>query len=529
MKVFAVIKNLQVDLFASLKGKAFSHLTTLSCISLGFGLSLTIPSIKPVLAAGVVGNGTASSCTETALDTALAGGGTITFNCGSSPVTIAVSSEKKIATETLIDGKSLITLDGGRRTRIFKVEDNNVSFSVSGLTIANGFTTDQGAGILSGYRSKLTVVNCKFNNNVSVNSGKYSGGGGIYIKSESSATVQKSTFTGNQAGNGGAIHNLLSNLTVTDSTFTTNKSVVSGPNAGGGGAIYVDGANGDNGKIVLSRNRFTSNTAVFQGGAILIQLYNRNTASIQNSTLSSNSVTGTGNQGFGGGVFIVGGVLSGLTGFTGGSNNGQLTVTGTTFYGNTASNQGGALYDYLATVNITNSTITGNKAVSADGKSGLGGGIMRTVGKINITNTTIAYNYAGFQGGGIFGTSGDITLRNTIVANNKANNGGNGWNIKNNCGSGNTSLLMTNGGNNLEYPQRNLSDPTDKNCVSGITVADPKLGSLGNYGGSTQTIPLLSGSAAINAGNNTTCPSTDQRGVARPQGGTCDIGAFEAQ
>jgi hypothetical protein len=68
-------------------------------------------------------------------------------------------------------------------------------------------------------------------------------------------------------------------------------------------------------------------------------------------------------------------------------------------------------------------------------------------------------------------------------------------------------------------------------CPAGITctniiIADPRLGTLGNYGGSTQTIPLLPGSSAIDTGNNTICPATDQRGVVRPQG-ACDIGAFE--
>ena len=60
-----------------------------------------------------------------------------------------------------------------------------------------------------------------------------------------------------------------------------------------------------------------------------------------------------------------------------------------------------------------------------------------------------------------------------------------------------------------------------------IITTDPKLGTLGNYGGSTQTIPLLAGSSAIDAGNDATCPATDQRGVGRPQGAHCDIGAYE--
>jgi hypothetical protein len=46
----------------------------------------------PAWAAGVVGNGTPASCTDAALNTALTGGGLVTFNCGASPVTITATS-----------------------------------------------------------------------------------------------------------------------------------------------------------------------------------------------------------------------------------------------------------------------------------------------------------------------------------------------------------------------------------------------------------------------------------------------------
>ena len=68
--------------------------------------------------------------------------------------------------------------------------------------------------------------------------------------------------------------------------------------------------------------------------------------------------------------------------------------------------------------------------------------------------------------------------------------------------------------------------PAGSTCTNIIT-ADPLLGTLGNYGGFTQTIPLLAGSSAIDTGNDAICPATDQRGVARPQGAHCDIGAYE--
>jgi hypothetical protein len=61
---------------------------------------------------------------------------------------------------------------------------------------------------------------------------------------------------------------------------------------------------------------------------------------------------------------------------------------------------------------------------------------------------------------------------------------------------------------------------------------DPFLSSLGDYGGSTQTFALLPGSPAIDAAGDCTPylnPDEDQRGVARPQGSACDIGAFESQ
>jgi hypothetical protein len=56
---------------------------------------------------------------------------------------------------------------------------------------------------------------------------------------------------------------------------------------------------------------------------------------------------------------------------------------------------------------------------------------------------------------------------------------------------------------------------------------DAKLSPLQNNGGLTATDALLAGSPAIDAAGNCPPPTTDQRGVTRPQGAACDIGAFE--
>src|SRR6185503_12185102 len=58
---------------------------------------------------------------------------------------------------------------------------------------------------------------------------------------------------------------------------------------------------------------------------------------------------------------------------------------------------------------------------------------------------------------------------------------------------------------------------------------DPMLAPIANNGGYTQTMALSIGSAAINTGPNSGCPIYDQRGVARPQGNRCDIGAYELE
>ena len=66
---------------------------------IALGLTMAI-SASPVAAAGVVGTGTAGSCTEAAFDTAFAGGGTVTFNCGAAPVTITFTALKLLTADT---------------------------------------------------------------------------------------------------------------------------------------------------------------------------------------------------------------------------------------------------------------------------------------------------------------------------------------------------------------------------------------------------------------------------------------------
>jgi hypothetical protein len=108
-------------------------------------------------------------------------------------------------------------------------------------------------------------------------------------------------------------------------------------------------------------------------------------------------------------------------------------------------------------------------------------------------------------GAAIANGSGTVTLKNTIIV---ANNGGN-------C-----SGTIVDGGGNLQ---------SGTDCGATISSAGTSLQALGDNGGPTQTQALGTGSPAINAAVGCPPPSTDQRGISRPQGSACDIGAFECQ
>jgi hypothetical protein len=210
--------------------------------------------------------------------------------------------------------------------------------------------------------------------------------------------------------------------------------------------------------------------------------------------------------------------------------------------GNQARWSGGGVYSFFnTTTTILRSTISGNT-------SGDVGGAIRSLGDMTITNSTISGNTAtGWHGGAIFQTDGDITITSSTIANNIApsyapstlfiGQFGGGFvptlTLTNTIITGNQSYAcekfasgtvgnVVSGGNNL------AQDDSCNPVASDIIGANPLIAPLADNGGPTQTHALSSGSPAINAANDALCPATDQRGVARPQGAHCDIGAYEA-
>ena len=178
--------------------------------------------------------------------------------------------------------------------------------------------------------------------------------------------------------------------------------------------------------------------------------------------------------------------------------------------------QGGGIF-VAGTAELTNVTLGGNSANQ-------GGGIING-NVMMLANVTIAGNSAN-QGGGIWNLTGlpiRNTVRNTIVANNTAPIGANCYNEP--------PGALTSEGHNLEFPGTacGFTQPGD------VQGQDPLLGPLRrNPPGAIETMALLPGSPAVDAGDpgapgsgGTACAATDQRGVRRPKGPRCDIGAYE--
>jgi len=332
-------------------------------------------------------------------------------------------------------------------------------------------------------------------------------------------------------------------IMVAAATYTENLTIGISLRVIGAGATttIIDGG-GVNTVVTISSDAVALSGLTIQHGDAALGggIHNSGTLTITKSTITGNQGRGYFFQGGGGGIYNSGmltinnSTVSGNgTLFSGGGiyNSGMLTISKSAISGNgavTAYNggeivRGGGIYN-AGTLTLNNSTLSGNRATaSGDFHCGqaYGGGIYSRSQTLTINNSTLSGNYARacvfFSGGGI---DGNVTLQNSIVANSSS--------------GGNCSGTMTSKGYNLS------GDGTcNFNGTGDLNNTDPKLGTLGNYGGPTQTIPLLSGSPAIDAGNPSGCTDgnghllkTDQRGKPRPDkedSGGCDMGAYERQ
>ena len=205
-------------------------------------------------------------------------------------------------------------------------------------------------------------------------------------------------------------------------------------------------------------------------------------------------------------------------GYGGGiANANSLTLTHSTVSGNSASAGSGAV-DNLGTLVVTDSTLFGNSVTA-----GNGGAVYNGAGTAGFTNSTIVNNSASGDGGGIF-NGATMNLAGTIVA-------GNTWfgaPGTRDCFFPGAGTHMSSGGYNF------IGQCLGYVPASTDLVGEPSapMAGFGDYGGPTQSAPPAAGSALIDAIPTGSCflsfAPDDQRGVRRPQGAACDIGAVEA-
>lgn len=406
---------------------------------------------------------------------------------------------------------------------------------------ANGAAGSDGVGGAIHNSGALTANACAFLENSATggaagnptgpgfggNLGGSASGGAIY--SDGSLAINSSIFSRNNAsggnggfglssgggaggsGNGGAVCSV-GQMTVQGSVFVSNR-VDSGSGGSAGGPSYTGGAGGAG-----------SGGAIFIGGM----------ASVASSTLAWNRAAGGAGGSGGAGITFMdigtGGGPGGAGGNASGAalfNDGAVNLVNCTIAGNTASaasggtgGQGGygpdtggtggkggnggsgfgAICSTNGTVTMTNCTLASNLDQSgAGGLGGPGGSSYVHTGGVGPAGTN------GFATGGV-STVGAILLNTLLAANTPTNCSG----------------TITDAGHNLS------SDASSAFTNAGsLNNSDPKLGPLADNGGSTRTMALLPGSPAIDAGDTTAAPATDQRGGFRPAGLAADIGAYE--
>jgi uncharacterized repeat protein (TIGR01451 family)/CSLREA domain-containing protein len=399
-------------------------------------------------------------------------------------------------------------------------------------TIVDGNGTDRVLEILPGAR--VTISGVKIYNG---NPGSGAGGGGIAIDGTGRLTLSSSAVVSNAAATGAGIK-VMGLLSASSSVISNNMgggisndagllllgNVDVFSNMGGYGISNLNGATIQYDGGLVSDNRgggiynHTSTATLSDltirdntgGGGIHNQGFTRSQLRLSSSAILGNTATSGGgimNEGRGADATIADTRISFNAAFAGGggvNNSGTMTIMRSTIDHNRA-RSGGAIDNLGYSLELTNATLSNNSA--ADNGGGLHN---RTTA--NLRNVTLHGNGASGagSGGNIFndGDSAQLGLVNSIVA-----DGGN-------CV--NSEGILNSLGHNLESSNTcGLTAPGD------ITETNPLLSPLQDNGGATWTHALTPGSPAIDAGDNGACPGTDQRGVSRPQGASCDVGSYE--
>ena len=310
---------------------------------------------------------------------------------------------------------------------------------------------------------------------------------------------------------------------VTISGLTLSNGLVAGADYNGAGIL-------NNGTLTLSNCvvRGNRSTVTYARGT---GLFNADSATLTANRCVFAENVGAGEYAEGSGIYVFG--LVNLTDCTIRGNRGEG------YY----SRGGGLHVDYFGRAGVARCTFSGN---SVTGLNSQGGGIYN-YGRLEIVNATLSGNHSGESGGGIHvdALAPNTAIRNCTISGNTARTTGAGLanygfapnftprTVKDSIIAGNEPGDIENAGALGSLGHNLFGDGSGQDLAAGpgdhfnVTAAALRLAPLASNGGPTQTRALLAGSPAIDAGNPSTFPEMDQRGIARPFGSRPDIGAFE--
>lgn len=514
------------------------------------------------------------------------------FTDSGSPHVIELSSElvveKGLRIEAaLVNDEERVFLDAKGTGRVLFIEPTEAGQRVElvGLAIAGGVTDENGGCIRSNdvhlVLEEVTVANCKgkeggglyahlgkvdivrsrfMDNEATENSGaafisavttvddsvfgwNRAGASGGALVLRDALEMKKAYFVDNVAQDIGGALRLHAPAQITETRFETNR-------AASGGAVSVIA------KTKIEKSEFLDNSALQEmGGAI--RLHGGQELVIEGSRFAGNKgqtggaiATSPGSK-----LHVSGGTFAGNKGDDGAGlyvDGGEVRIESSTLDGNTATNEGGAMFFTQDSFgDIFQTTISDNFAYGA-------GGIYASESSLRIALTTIAMNRVTARGAGVDLYDSQMEMDfSTIVANHSTNGAGGieasgasvlsprGSILSNNTGSS-ANLWVTAGVSVSSRGYNLLGDLTGSNrtCANWHAAdlceedgIDPELGSLADNGGPTKTVLPLPGSPAIDAVPDDHCKlaegdqalTVDQRGLPRPTGSGCDIGAVEVQ
>ncbi len=479
------------------------------------------PTASLLLAAdATVGTGSAASCTEAALDAAIAtvnaGGGTLDFSCGPAPHTIVVASAKAITANVTIEGGGKITLSGGLGTRILTTASATM-VTLEDLVLTHGFASGgpggaiyvQGAATVG--ETRLTLLATTVRDSVAgswgggiaatnatltlyrsalLDNAAGGGGGGINLNVGTLA-IENTRIAGNvAAGDGGGIEMWTGELVVFESAIDDNETATSGDSGHGGGLALRDISGGS-----IESSRIARNQAEAGGGGLYI--WGNSTFYLLATEIRDNAAP----PGVGGGILI---------------DSGSEIAAGSLLVARNSAVQGGGIENNNGIFRLGNGTLVENSAIG-----GTGGAISNS-GDLELVHVTIARNAAAI-GGGIWSTDIDVPvthLTNVLFSANTASVQSSDCHFL----AGPSSLVFS------LWPGTSCGSSTANGNQPNTAVGLPRPALTCGVPGGDVTPTLLppAESAAVDTAS-CILPGYrwDARGVERPQGVACDVGAVE--